>query len=216
MNKPNPKPVFDLVRRMLGRGFRANEVAALDAAFARSLEGRLTPEPPSRPEQSGTPHKTGPRGIALLHSFEGYARRLPDGRCQAYPDPGTGGAPWTIGWGATTDENHRPIAPGTIWTRQRADARFEQHLRQFEQQVVAALGSSAAATSQGQFDAMVSFTYNVGPANFARSTLLRKHKAGDYAGAAREFVKWNRAAGRVMRGLTRRRNEEAAVYRSGT
>lgn len=171
---------------------------------------------PTRPEAFGAPHRTGPKGIAIMKEFEGYARKLPNGDVEAYPDPGTGGAPWTIGWGATTDERMRPIEPGTVWTRERADKRFEQHLLQFEEDVKRALGSALEATSQEQFDALVSFTYNLGAANLRRSTLLRKHKAGDYRGAAREFKRWNRAAGRVLRGLTRRRKAEASLYRSGS
>ena len=159
--------------------------------------------------------KTGQRGIDLMHEFEGYAKRLPNGDCEAYPDPGTGGAPWTIGWGSTTDENDRSINPGEVWTRERADARFKLHLRQFEREVKGALGDALGSTSQEQFDALVSFTYNLGGANLRSSTLLRKHKAGDYEGAANEFVRWNRAGGRVMRGLTRRREAEAALYRDG-
>ena len=162
------------------------------------------------------PQQTGSKGIALMHEFEGYAKKLPNGDCEAYPDPGTGGAPWTIGWGSTKDENGRNIKPGDVWTRERADARFQLHLRQFERQVRDALGDALANTSQEQFDALVSFTYNLGGANLRSSTLLRKHKAGDYEGAANEFVRWNRAAGRVMRGLTRRREAEASVYRGDT
>jgi lysozyme len=60
---------------------------------------------------------------------------------------------------------------------------------------------------------MVSFTFNIGIGKFRGSTLLKLHKAGDYAGAAAQFVRWNKAAGRVMAGLTRRRLAEAALYR---
>jgi GH24 family phage-related lysozyme (muramidase) len=147
--------------------------------------------------------RTSQAGIDLIHSFEGL-------RLKAYPDPGTGGSPWTIGWGSTTDEQGRPIEPGTVWTRERADARFRQHLAQFEQAVRNALGD--APVTQNQFDAMVSLAYNIGRAAFRRSTLVRKHRAGDYAGAAREFLRWNRAGGRVMAGLTRRREAEARMY----
>jgi len=84
--------------------------------------------------------------------------------------------------------------------------------RRLAAKVEAALGG--AATTQAQFDAMVSFAYNVGVANLQSSTLLKKHKAGDHAGAAAEFAKWNKAAGRVMPGLTRRRAAEAALYSS--
>jgi lysozyme len=61
---------------------------------------------------------------------------------------------------------------------------------------------------------MVSFAYNVGVGNLQSSTLLKKHKAGDYAGAKAEFAKWNKAAGKVMNGLTRRRTAEAQLYGS--
>jgi lysozyme len=60
----------------------------------------------------------------------------------------------------------------------------------------------------------VSFAYNVGMANLVKSTLLRKHKAGDHDGASREFAKWNKAAGKVLPGLTRRRAAEAALYQT--
>lgn len=173
------------------------------------------PDAPTYPESTPAPQRTGPKGLALMKEFEGFARVRKDGRVQAYPDPATGGEPWTIGYGSTTDENLRPIEPWTIWSKERCTKRFEQHCRQFEREVKDALGSALEATSQEQFDALVSFTYNVGGANLRRSTLLRKHKAGDYKGAAREFVRWNRAAGRVMRGLTRRRKAEAKLYRSG-
>ena len=176
---------------------------------------KATPDAPSHREGTPAPQVTGIEGIALMHEFEGYAKKLPNGDCEAYPDPGTGGAPWTIGWGSTSDEDMRPIKPGTVWSMERAEARFKQHLKQFEREVKDALGGALANTSQEQFDALISFTYNLGGANFRSSTLLRKHKAGDHEGAANEFVRWNKAGGRVMKGLTRRREAEAALYRRG-
>ena len=174
----------------------------------------IRPDAPTAPERKGTPAQTSVAGIKLIHDFEGYARRLPNGDCQAYPDPGTGGKPWTIGWGSTTDENGKPIQPGTVWTRERADKRFAQHLGQFEREVIRALGSAIDGTSQAQFDALVSFHYNTGA--IGRATLTKLHKAGRFAEAAAEFLKWNRAGGRVMAGLTRLRQAEAAMYRSGS
>ena len=142
----------------------------------------------------------------LIQQFEGCAKKNPDGTFAAYPDPGSGGDPWTIGWGSTGAD----IKKGVVWTQQQCDDRFSAHVDEFGAKVAAALGG--AATTQHQFDAMVSFAYNVGVGNFQSSTLLRKHKAGDYAGAALEFAKWNKAAGKVMAGLTRRRAAEAALY----
>lgn len=69
------------------------------------------------------------------------------------------------------------------------------------------------ALNQGQFDALVSFAYNVGSGNLSSSTLLKKLNAGDYAGAANEFANWTKAGGKVMRGLQRRRAAEAAMFR---
>jgi len=154
----------------------------------------------------------GPRGIALIKRFEGCARLRADGRIEAYPDPGTGGEPWTIGWGATgADHVHGGrIGPGTVWTQDQCEERLARDLLRHAAEVARALG--AAPTTQGQFDALVSFHYNTGA--IARATLTRKHVAGDYAGAAAEFARWNMAGGKVLRGLVRRREAEAELYLS--
>jgi lysozyme len=68
--------------------------------------------------------------------------------------------------------------------------------------------------TQNQFDALVSFTYNLGDGNLRKSTLLRKLNAGDYQGAADEFPKWDRAGGQVIAGLLRRRNAERDLFLS--
>ena len=159
----------------------------------------------SQPPLTNKPfRKVSQRGIKFIHQFEGCV-------LTAYPDPGTGGAPWTIGWGSTTDEEGKPIKPGTVWTQERADARFAQHLIQFESEVSTAIGKNP--TTQSQFDALVSFHYNTGA--IARATLTQKHNNGDYIGASKEFLRWNRAGGRVMNGLTRRRRAEADMYLEG-
>lgn len=142
----------------------------------------------------------------LVQQFEGCEKKRPDGNMQAYPDPASGGDPWTIGWGSTGPD----IKQGVIWTQQQCDARLAADLAEFSASVADAIGG--AATTQNQFDAMVCFAYNVGLGNLRGSTLLKKHKAGDYAGAADEFGRWNKAAGKVMAGLTRRRAAEAALY----
>lgn len=123
---------------------------------------------------------------------------------------------WTCGWGTTGPD----VGPNTVWTQEHADARFNTDLVTFEAGVNRLI-QGGAPTTQGQFDALVSFAYNCGldidedaiAEGLGDSTLLRKHRAGDYAGAAAEFAKWNKQAGRVLNGLTRRRAAEAALYR---
>jgi lysozyme len=150
----------------------------------------------------------GADGIKLIQSFEGCAKKRPDGSYDAYPDPATGGDPWTIGWGSTGPD----IKRGVVWTQQQCDDRFVSHAGEFAANVEKAIGG--AATTQHQFDAMVSLSYNIGMGNFSTSTLLKKHKAGDHEGAAAQFAVWNKANKMVMAGLTRRRAAEAALYKS--
>lgn len=115
----------------------------------------------------------------------------------------------TIGYGSTGPD----IKMGMTWTQAQADARFAADLAKFSGKVAALLGT--APTTQSQFDAMVSFAYNVGygDGGLKTSTLLRMHKEGDYAGAALQFARWNKQAGKVLNGLTTRRAAEAAIYR---
>ena len=125
----------------------------------------------------------------------------------AYPDPGTGGAPWTIGWGATGPG----IRKGVTWTQAQADDRLALDVDRFLKGVRSVLRKP---TTDAQLGAMTSLAYNIGVKAFTNSTLLRKFNAGDLAGAAAEFPRWNRAAGKVMRGLTNRRLDEQEVFRS--
>jgi len=191
----NRKPIFDAIRAMLGRSFRQTEVDALDHAFDQA-------------RNSEPAHRVSAHGIALIKRFEGCALLRPDGLIEAYPDPGTGAAPWTIGWGATRDGLHGFVGPDTVWTQAQADQRLEDDLIRYSGDVASVIGSTP--TSQMQFDAMVSFHYNTGA--IGRATLAHKHSAGDFGGAAGEFQRWNKAGGKVLKGLTRRRMAEAQLY----
>ena len=95
-----------------------------------------------------------------------------------------------------------------MWTRSQCDARLAKDLMRYAGDVSAAIGE--APTTQAQFDALVSFHYNTGA--ITRATLTKRHVAGDYAAAAAEFARWNRAGGRILQGLVRRRAAEAAIY----
>lgn len=194
------KPLFDSLRNLLGRPFRPAEVHTLDKQIDKITLDRV-----QCVHSAGSTLAIGGDGVALIKRFEGCAKLRKDGRVEAYPDPGTGNDPWTIGWGATGPG----IGQGTVWTQDQCDARLEADLERYGAEVAAKLGN--APTTQAQFDALVSFHYNTGA--IGRATLTRKHIAGDYAGAAREFDRWCYAGGRVMRGLARRREAEAALYR---
>jgi len=142
----------------------------------------------------------------LIKPFEGYARKLADGSCHAYPDPGTGGHPWTIGWGSTG----KGIGPDTVWTRRQADEALEHHLIYFTTGVLQ-LSPNLAYALPRRLAAIISFAYNCGLGNYRISTLRRRINEEDWDEAAYEILKWNKANGRVLKGLTRRRKAEAAL-----
>ena len=136
-------------------------------------------------------------GLQLVKDFEGL-------RLKAYPDPGTGGAPWTIGYGHTGPDVH----PGLIWTQGQATDALIADLRTAETFVTA----NAPTCTDNQFAALVSFAFNCGRQNLKSSTLLRMHNQHDYAAAKLQFGKWVNAAGHVLPGLVRRRKAEADLY----
>jgi lysozyme len=114
---------------------------------------------------------------------------------------------WTIGWGHTGPD----VVSGSTITLQRAEELFREDASKFER-AVTRLIAGGAATTQGQFDAMVSLAYNVGEGRLAKSTLLKLHRRGNYEGAAAQFALWNKSQGRVLPGLTRRRADETLFY----
>ena len=139
---------------------------------------------------------------AMRQSIEGWEG------CQLQPYADAVGVP-TIGYGHCGDDVSLDMDP---ITQEMADQLLAADLGRFE---TAVNGMVADATSQQQFDALVSFSYNLGESALRGSTLLRLHNAGDYDGAAQQFGRWNHAGGRVLAGLTRRRAGEAAVYATG-
>lgn len=129
-------------------------------------------------------------------------------RLEAYPalestpdDP-----KWAIGYGYTAPS----VRPGDVWTKDQATAQLYVSIRTCADEVCKAV--TVPALTQGQFDALVSFAYNTKWQAFRQSTLLRKVNASDFAGAAEEFLKWNHAAGKVLVGLTKRRESERAMF----
>ena len=147
---------------------------------------------------------TSGRGRALIKSFES---------CRLYAYEDSGGV-LTVGWGHTGPD----VYPGLQWTQAHADDMFDDDLRKFEEGVNELLRVSV---TQDQFDALVSFAYNVGldqdadtkAEGLGDSTLLRLVNSGDVEGAALEFHKWNHDNGVVVAGLTRRRKAEENLFR---
>lgn len=145
---------------------------------------------------------------ALIKPFEGYARRLPSGDCIAYPDPATGGDPWTIGYGSTGSG----IGPGTMWSKDQAEQRLQEHVEYFTQGLVR-LSPKLLQASPRRFAAVLSWAYNCGLGNYRISTFKKRVDADDWQGAAEQCLLWNKAAGRIMPGLTRRRQAESMFMR---
>jgi GH24 family phage-related lysozyme (muramidase) len=152
-------------------------------------------------KQQPQTRQIGPEGVKLIQDFEGYEPT-------SYKDPGTGWEPFTGGWGTTRDEDGNPLQLGVTWPKERWTALFTRDLQKYADEVSKAIGD--APTTQNQFDALVSFHYNTGA--IGRATLTKRHVAGAHDDAAREFAKWNKAGGRVLAGLTRRRKAEAELY----
>lgn len=142
----------------------------------------------------------------LIKPFEGYHKKLPNGGCHAYADPGTGAEPWTIGWGSTGKQ----INKDTVWTLQQAEEALAEHVLYFCSGVLKLSPGLALAESR-QLAAIISFAYNCGLGNYKISTLRKRVEAKNWSGAREEILKWNKAAGRVLPGLTRRRKAEAAL-----
>lgn len=187
------KPIFDAARAAGADFNKPGAVATLDDALDR------LGVPRDSNEQSSLK-----AAVDSIKDWEGC-------RLTAYPDPGTGGAPWTIGFGSTRDINGAAIKPGTTWTLEQAEQKLAQDVAKFGEGVSSLLGP--APTTASQWAAMVSFAYNVGLQALKESTLLRKHKEGDYEGAAHEFLRWTKAAGKEHPGLVKRRDAESKLYR---
>jgi lysozyme len=134
------------------------------------------------------------RGLDLIKRFEGLSIKAY--QCSA--------GVWSIGFGSTSN-----VKPGQIITVAEAHHRLKQDVRDSEAAVKRLV---TVPLSQHQFDALVSFVFNVGAGALSKSTLLKKLNAGDYQGAAGEFLRWNKAGGKVLPGLTRRRSAERELF----
>lgn len=145
--------------------------------------------------------QTSDRGLEFIKHHEGLETK-------AYPDPGSAdGNPWTIGVGHT-----KGVKKGDTCTVEQAMAWLREDVQGAEAAVLRLVN---VPLSQAEFDALVSFVFNVGVGAFEKSTLLRMLNDEDREGAAAQFKRWNKNDGRVMAGLTRRRAEEARLFETG-
>lgn len=146
--------------------------------------------------------KTSQAGIDLIKQFEGC-------KLDAYQCPA---GIWTIGYGTTRLPDGKAVREGLMITTQRAELLLQHALIEFERQVNRLI---TVEITQPMFDALVCFAYNVGAGNLSASTLLEKLNDGNFAGAANEFQRWNKANGKPMHGLNVRRKAEKELFLSG-
>lgn len=146
--------------------------------------------------------KLNENGLALLRAFEGF-------RAQSYRDVG---GVWTIGYGHTGRAGPPAVTPQSRMTEPEARQLLAEEAETFATSVRAMLTRELTGD---QFSALVSFAFNVGQANFRRSSVLKAANAGDDAAVARRLSLWVKAGGKVWPGLVRRRAAEAALYLSG-
>lgn len=195
MNPDQIKRLFDTIRKIKGGPLTQADVSAVNAVLSEGL----SPAPPVGGRRASQ------KGIDLIHAFESL-------RLTTYRDPGPTGLPITGGWGSTRNELGKPFVLGQKFPKEYWDALFRRDLADTEDFIAKKLGD--APVTQNQFDAMVSLAYNIGTPAFGKSTLLKLHLSGNYAGAKAEFPKWNKSNGKVLPGLVRRRADEAALYAS--
>jgi|TARA_Y100000296_G_scaffold85574_1_gene121926 lysozyme len=140
--------------------------------------------------------KTSDVGIELIKEFEGCTQ-------VAYQDSV---GVWTIGYGHTKD-----VYEGQLSIKKTIERFLQEDLQEFEDYVESYV---EVPLSQNQFDALVAWTFNLGPGNLLKSTMLKRLNEGDYAAVPDEMRRWNKAGGEVLNGLIRRRDAEANLFAS--
>ena len=203
------KALASAIRPFGPNGKLRNEHVPFVDALANALglppdeNGRAKPKPAAALTGAMKPSAA---AVNLVKAFEGLHKVMPDGKVTAYRCPAN---VWTIGYGATGTG----ILPGVTWSKAKCEQRLQDDLTEFAVGVAKLLRGSK--TTQHQFDALVSFAFNVGLGGLEKSTVLRKHKEGQYEAAAKAFAMWNKGGGRILPGLVRRRAAEAELYLEG-
>ena len=190
------KAIYDFLRKISGGKLTQKQVDATDKliniATAHDVADMLGVAIDSGMKISST-------GIKLISEFEGCY-------LDAYLCPAN---VWTIGIGTTIYPNGAKVKNGDTCTLEQANQYLAHDMKEFEKTVNDAV---EVDLTQNQFDALVSLTYNIGSTAFKNSTLLKKLNAKDYAGAADQFLVWNKGGGKILKGLVRRREAERALF----
>jgi len=156
-------------------------------------EGTYPTTPPQKPTRLGLMETSG-EGIALIKKFEGC--KLEAYQCSA--------GVWTIGYGHTAG-----VVSDDVITQEEADSLLKEDLNEFERYVLDYIDPDL---DQNQFDALVAWTFNLGPNNLRESTLLTRINSGDFEDVPHQIKRWNRAGGNVLDGLIRRREAESLLW----
>jgi lysozyme len=211
--------------------FAAGTVAGVIEAYKAAAKQKIL-EIAIEKELGANMRKINEAGMQLVKSFEGckltaYADpasplgkellKVPNARSANYQN--LPGDPWTVGYGATgldpysplVNGKHQPISPSTKWTQSQADEALEKDLQGFCDQVCKLL---KVEVNDNQLAALTSFAYNCGLSNLKQSTLLKMVNQKKFDIAADEFLKWNKARGQELPGLTRRREAERRLFLS--
>jgi GH24 family phage-related lysozyme (muramidase) len=141
----------------------------------------------------------------FIKKFEGYHKKLPDGSCTAYLDPI--GIP-TIGWGSIYDVDGTRVKLGRVWSVEVAQSQLEKEIKHFLNGLLLA-SPILAKQSNSKVIACLSFCFNLGLGAYRSSTFRRKVNECNWQEASEQVKRWDRAGGKVMRGLTLRRKAEA-------
>lgn len=174
------------------------EYDPLSSIKAPEAQALISVVPPKAPIVQSK-YRTSDKGLALIERFEGF-------RANAYRCPA---GIWTIGFGHTSAAGLPKVYKGMKVTKEEARAILRRDVVQYEQAVLKAI---KASLTQNEFDALVSFCYNVGATNFAKSSVVRFINSGKKGQVGAALAMWVKGGGKVLPGLVSRRADEAALF----
>lgn len=145
------------------------------------------------------------KGAWFMSKVKNLVKEFEGERLTSYKDVA---GKWTIGIGHLINNNERHLIGATI-SPEESNKLFNRDIKTATNTIDRVVH---VPLNESQYAALASFIFNVGATNFLTSTLLKKLNAGDYSGAANEFLRWNKAGGKVVAGLTRRREAEAKLF----